>query len=100
MSDPPHQAFIVRLLHQGTCSALTLEKEFRVKKKSRTINRSICTGVTSFFLEDIFDHMGAKTIMKRLFSHQNKEKTKSCLKKIEYAKRNGLTDFEILTFFF
>ena len=39
-------------------------------------------------------------MMKRLFSHHNKEKTKQNVRKNEYAKRNRLTDFEILTFSF
>ena len=38
--------------------------------------------------------------MKRLLSHHNKEKMKQNVGKNEYAKRNRLTDFEILTFSF
>ena len=37
--------------------------------------------------------------MKRLFGHQNKEKTKQLLKTFEYATRNRLTNFENLTIF-
>ena len=37
--------------------------------------------------------------MKRLFSHKNKEKKNIVENKIEYAKRNRLTDLEMLTFF-
>ena len=36
--------------------------------------------------------------MERLFSRQNKEKTKQLLKTFEYATRYRLTDFDNLTF--
>ena len=80
-----------------------LEKEFPVNK-SRMINRIVCTSVTSVFKSSwrkghFWSYAGAKTIMKHLFSYQNKKKDKTCWKQKEYAKRNRLnrlTDFEIL----
>ena len=39
-----------------------------------------------------------KTIIKRLHSHQNKEKQNIKKKNEEYAKRNRITNFQILTF--
>ena len=57
-------------------------------------------------VKDIFDHSYAEAILKRVFNHQNKEvektttknKKKKTLKPFEYATRNMLTNFEILTF--
>ena len=45
------------------------------------INRSVCTSVTSVFKSSgrkghFLSNAGAKVIMKRLFSHHNREKTK------------------------
>ena len=73
-------------------------------KKSRTINRSICTSVTSAFKTSwreghFWSYAGAKSIIKRLFAHQNKEKAKQLLTTIEYATINKLISFENLTFF-
>ena len=79
MSDPPHQAFVVSSLHQDIC-ADHWRTNSRWKKKIM-INRSFCTSVTSVFKTSghkwhFWSYAGASTIMKRLFSHQNKEKTK------------------------
>ena len=68
-------------------------------KNKKMINRSVCCSVMSVFKTSerkrhFWSHVEAKTIMKRLFSHQNKEKTKQLLKTFEYAMRNRLTNVE------
>ena len=46
VSDPPYQAFIVTLLHQDTSA---VHREGLPGEKSRMINRSVSTSVTSVF---------------------------------------------------
>ena len=46
----------------------------------------------------ILSYAEAETIMKRLLSHQTKEKSKHLLKIFEYATRNRFTVFENLMF--
>ena len=63
----------------------SLEKEFTVKIL-RMINRIICTRVSSGSKTSggkwhFGSYAGAKIIMKRLLSHQNREKTKHCWQK-------------------
>ena len=68
------------------------------------INLSVCTSVMSVFKTSgrkghSLSYAGTKSITKRMFGYQNKERTKELLKTCEYATRNRLTYFEILTFF-
>ena len=82
MSDSPRQAFIVRLLHQDTC-ADHWRRNSRLKKKSRIINRSVCTSVTS-----VFKTSGLKEHFLLYAGAKIRKRQEIVEKENEYAKRN------------
>ena len=81
----------------------SLEKEFLVKQ-SRIINRSVCTKVASVLKTSgrkghFWSYAGTKIIMKRLFCHHNKEKTK-IVEKMNVLREKSLQILKFLTFSF
>ena len=86
VSDPPYHAFIVTLLHQDTSAD---HPRINTQNKSKWSIAALIIAWHLFlrpaYVKDILSYAEAKTIMKRLFSYQNKEKTKQLLKTFGYA---------------
>ena len=78
----------------------SLDNEFPVK--SRMINRSDCTSVPSGRKRHFWSYARVKTIMKRLFSHQNKEeeKEKNIIENLNMLKEIALQTLKFWRFSF